>query len=101
MTKTKVRQGADIFVVELDGLTKLVEAAAKSIAAWLWADSKVHVTDVQVAVALLQDMSVNDGWLPTEEECEALVCAEQGSQEMEQAKATWPNTDRLLAGLVS
>jgi hypothetical protein len=96
MTPTRVKQGFNTFEVELTGLTNLVEAAAKSIVAWVWADSKVHVTDVAVAVALLQDMRANGNRLPTEDECQGLVC-----EEPKPWGTAYPNTAKLLDGVLT
>jgi hypothetical protein len=77
---------------DLVELTERVEAAAESIVAWAWADSRVHMSKIAVAVALLQDMTTNGDRLPTEEECGQLVCGN-----LEPLREVFPNTDLLLA----
>jgi hypothetical protein len=75
-----------------------IEHAAEKIRTWAYTDSLVSISVRRIVHSLVSDHVSNGGHVPTDAECEDLVCGEPG--EIEKAREMFPNTDELLASAI-
>jgi hypothetical protein len=74
-----------------------LERAAECISQWALSDSRVKVDWDRLVRALHDDSDEQEGLLPTEEECEQLVCGDEEGEVPGNLQLRFPRTHALLA----
>lgn len=71
--------------------------AVDSIAAWAFCDTSANLDRKALREVLQLDIDTGSP-LPTEAECETLICGEEGSEDVKRLIKLYPVTDQWLTG---